>query len=70
MIVTRFAVVLGVVTYVGLWVLALSGASALVPMLLVPPVLVALIALGAWLTRTIGVPTRAPKFRDPREDRG
>jgi hypothetical protein len=68
MIVTKIAIGLGAAIYLALWVLALSGASALVPVLLVPVILVALIGLGAWLTRFMGVPTRSPKFRDPHED--
>jgi hypothetical protein len=67
-IVTKIAIALGVILYLALWALALSGASQLVPILLIPVVLVALVGLGSWLTRYIGAPTRAPRFRDPDED--
>jgi hypothetical protein len=67
-IVTRIAIVVGVVIYAGLWALAFRGATFLYPLLAIPLVLVALIGLGSWLTRYIGAPTHASKFHRPNDD--
>ncbi len=64
MTVTRIVIALGVAIYVGLWVLALNGASSLVPLLVVPLVLIVLVAGGNWLSSYMGLPGRPQKFHD------
>lgn len=65
MIFTKTMIGLGFLLYVGLWVLAVHGATSLVPVLVIPVALVALIAGGAWITRTLGLSPKPPRFRDP-----
>lgn len=68
MIVTKLTVAFGVVAYLTLWALAVTGLPFLIFYLLLPLVLAALIALGAWLTRYMGLPTSSPKFHQPGDD--
>jgi hypothetical protein len=66
--VTQATIAVALVLYLGLWVLAFSGASALIEPLLVPPILAALVAMGVALQRFMGLPARRPHFRDPEDD--
>jgi hypothetical protein len=66
--VTKATIAVAILLYLGLWVLALSGATALIEPLLVPPVLAALIVMGVALQRFMGLPARRPHFRDPEDD--
>lgn len=66
--VTRATIAAGLVAYVALWVLALSGATNLIEPLLVPPVLAALVAMGVALQRFMGLPPRRPHFREREDD--
>lgn len=64
---TRVIVVLAVLVYIGLWVLALNGASNLVPPLLLPLVLAVLVWAGLALNRYLEISPRKQEF-DERED--
>lgn len=65
---TRATVVLALVIYVGLWALALAGATSLVAPLLIPLVLAGLVATGVGLNRYLGLPVRARPPREPGPD--
>ncbi|MBW4030356.1 MAG: hypothetical protein HIU57_06720 [Acidobacteria bacterium] len=65
---TRVTAVFAALFYVFLWVLDLNGVSSLMPVLVVPPVLAALVAFGVWLNNFMGVAPRRPHFADPDED--
>lgn len=58
MIVTRITIVLGIVLYVFLWILALHGATMLMPLLAVPLILVVLIGAGNLLENFMGIRRR------------
>ncbi len=60
------AVVLAAI-YIFLWVLALNGASNMVPVLAVPLVLAVLVAFGVWLNRFMGITPRQQHF-EPRPE--
>ena len=64
MIVTRTVVVLGALSYIFLWVLAINGATSLVAPLAVPGVLAIMIAVGVALNRWMGMTPRKQHFRD------
>jgi hypothetical protein len=66
--VTRATIAVAILLYLGLWVLALSGATNLVEPLLVPIILAALVAMGVALQRFMGLPARRPHFRDPEDE--
>jgi hypothetical protein len=53
--------------YIFLWVLALNGASSMIPLLAVPLVLAVLVAFGVWLNRFMGITPRQQRF-EPRRD--
>jgi hypothetical protein len=59
---TRAVAVLAVLVYVVLWALALHGDPNLVPVLVVPPVLAVLVAVGVWLNNFVGITPRAVHF--------
>ncbi len=68
MIVTKFALgALGVI-YLVLWILALNGATSLIPLLMVPLILAILVGVGNLLQGFIGIPGRSPKFHHPEDD--
>jgi hypothetical protein len=56
-----------VAIYVFLWVLALNGASSMIPLLVVPLVLAILVAFGVWLNRFMGITPRQQHF-EPRSE--
>jgi hypothetical protein len=64
----RATIVVAIAIYVFLWVVALNGASGMVPLLVVPPILAAMIALGVALKRFLGLPARKQHFRDRGDD--
>jgi 4-hydroxybenzoate polyprenyltransferase len=49
------AAVVGLLIYVPLWILALNGASGLIPLLVIPVVLVIMIAAGNGLNSYLGI---------------
>ncbi len=61
------AVVLAAI-YIFLWVLALNGASNMVPLLAVPLVLAVLVAFGVWLNRFMGISPRQQHFESRPEE--
>ncbi|HUX04049.1 MAG TPA: hypothetical protein VMV53_03990 [Acidimicrobiales bacterium] len=65
---TRVIAVLAVVIYVGLWVLALNGASNLVPPLLIPLVLAVLVWAGLALNRYLEISPRKQEFKEREDD--
>ena len=68
MIVLRSTAVVLALVYLALWGVALSGASSLVPLLLIPLALAVLVAGGNWLSQYMGLPSRSPKYHDPPDD--
>ena len=64
----RATIVLALAIYIFLWVIALNGASGMVPLLVVPLILAAMIALGVGLQRFMGLPARKQHFRDRGDD--
>ena len=48
--------------------LALNGASGMIPLLVVPLILAAMIALGVALQRFMGIPPHKQHFRDRGDD--
>jgi fatty acid desaturase len=64
----RATIVLAIAIYVFLWVVALNGASGMVPLLVVPLVLAVMIVLGVALQRFMGLPPRKQHFRDRGDD--
>ncbi len=68
MSVRRAVGIFGLAVYVGLWVLALNGASSLIAPLVIPPVLAVLIAAGVALERFLGIEPRRQHFQDPEDD--
>jgi hypothetical protein len=64
----RATIVVALAIYVFLWVVALNGASGMVPLLVVPLILAAMIALGVALQRFMGLPARKQHFRDRGDD--
>lgn len=68
MTVLRVTIGLGAAVYLGLWAIALSGASGLGPFLAIPLVLAVLVAGGNLLSHFMGLPARPTKFRDPKSD--
>lgn len=70
MIVTRAVVVFAVLVYAVLWALALHGDPTLVPVLVVPPVLAVLVAIGVWLNDFVGITPRAQHFVEPDDAAG
>jgi fatty acid desaturase len=64
----RATLVMAVAIYVFLWVLALNGASGMIPLLVVPLILAAMIALGVALQRFMGIPPHKQHFRDRGDD--
>jgi hypothetical protein len=64
----RATIVVALAIYIFLWVIALNGASGMVPLLVVPLILAAMIALGVALQRFMGLPARKQHFRDRGDD--
>lgn len=64
----RATLVVGFAIYVFLWVVALNGASGMIPVLVVPVILAAMIALGVWLQRFMGITPHKQRFRDRGDD--
>jgi hypothetical protein len=64
----RATIVVALAIYIFLWVVALNGASGMVPLLVVPLILAAMIALGVALQRFMGLPPRKQHFRDRGDD--
>jgi len=60
--------VVAIVFYAALWAIALDGASGLIPLLALPPILAAIIVLGVALHRYMGLPARPPKFHQPEDE--
>jgi cytoskeletal protein RodZ len=54
--------------YIFLWVLALNGASNLIPLLVVPLLLAVLVAFGVWLNRFMGITPRQQHFEQRPDD--
>ncbi len=65
---TRATLVAALVVYLGLWAIALSGATSLIEPLVIPLALAVMVALGVWLNRFMGVAPREQHFRDPEDD--
>ena len=65
---TRLAWGIGIVLYVVLWGIALSGASSLVAPLVVPVVLAVLVAAGVGLNRFLGIAPRRQHFSEREDD--
>jgi fatty acid desaturase len=65
---TRATIALAIAIYVFLWVVALNGASGMIPLLVVPLILAAMIALGVALQRFMGLPPHKQRFRDRGDD--
>jgi len=59
----RLAIVLGGLIYIGLWVIALNGASRWVPPLMLPLILGVLVGGGNWLNRFMGIERKPQQFR-------
>lgn len=59
---TKAMSVIFLAIYIFLWVLALNGASSLIPLLAVPLVLAVLVAFGVWLNRFMGITPRRQHF--------
>jgi hypothetical protein len=55
--------------YIFLWVIALNGASNMIPLLAVPLILAVLVAFGVWLNRFMGITPRQQHF-EQRPDQG
>ena len=64
----RLAIVLGGLIYIGLWVIALNGASRWVPPLMLPLILGVLVGGGNWLTRFMGIERKPQQFRKRNDD--
>jgi cytoskeletal protein RodZ len=62
--VTKGALVAVALVYIFLWVLALHGASNLIPMLAVPLILAILVAVGVWIQNFVGVKPRQQHFAE------
>ena len=65
---TKAMSVVFVLIYIFLWVLALNGASNMIPLLAVPLVLAILVAFGVWLNRFMGITPRQQHFEQPPDD--
>jgi hypothetical protein len=66
---TRGTLIFGLFFYIFLWLLFIKGASTLLPLLVVPPVLVVLVGGGNFIEHVLGIRHRAPKFRDRDEEK-
>jgi len=64
MIMTKTMIVMAVLFYAFLWALYAGGASALLPVLLIPAILAVMVALGVALQRFIGIEPRKQHFDD------
>lgn len=64
---TRGTLIFGFLLYIFLWILFLNGASTLLPLIAVPPILVVLVGGGNFLDNVLGIRRRPPKFRDRNE---
>jgi hypothetical protein len=68
MTVTKATIAFGVLVYGLLWIVALNGASSLIPILAIPLVLAVLVGAGTLMQNFMGIPGRSPKFRRPEDD--
>mgnify|MGYP006270267493 FL=1 len=66
---TRGTLIFGLFLYIFLWLLFINGASTLLPLLVIPPVLVVLVGGGNFIEHVLGIRHRAPKFRDRDEEK-
>ena len=64
MIMTKTMLVIAVLFYAFLWALYAGGATALLPVLLIPAILAVMVALGVALQRFIGIEPHRPRFKD------
>jgi len=64
MSVTRITIAVGLLVYVGLWILEFNGANGLLAPLLIPLVLAVMVAGGVALDRFIGITPHKPKWDD------
>lgn len=64
---TRGTLIFGFFLYIFLWLLFFNGASTLLPLLVIPPVLIVLVGGGNFLDHFLGIRRRPPKFRDRNE---
>ena len=64
MITTRITIIVALLLYVLLWIIALNGASGLIPILAIPVVLAVLVAAGVGLNRYMGITPRKQHFND------
>jgi hypothetical protein len=67
-ITTRVTIVVALLLYGFLWVIALNGASGLIPILTVPPILAVLVAAGVGLNKYMGITPRKQHFNDRDEE--
>ncbi|MDE3082706.1 MAG: hypothetical protein KGJ39_04725 [Acidobacteriota bacterium] len=65
---SRLAWGIGVVLYVVLWGIALSGATSLIAPLVVPVVLAVLVFAGLLLNRFLGITPRRQHFSEREDD--
>ncbi len=68
MITTRITIIVALLLYVLLWIIALNGASGLIPILAIPVVLAVLVAAGVGLNRYMGITPRKQHFNDRDKD--
>lgn len=68
MITTRITIIVALLLYVLLWIIALHGASGLIPILAIPVVLAVLVAAGVGLNRYMGITPRKQHFNDRDKD--
>jgi uncharacterized membrane protein YfhO len=67
-ITTRITIIVALLLYVLLWIIALNGASGLIPILAIPVVLAVLVAAGVGLNRYMGITPRKQHFNDRDKD--
>lgn len=68
MITTRITIIVALLLYILLWIIALNGASGLIPILAIPVVLAVLVAAGVGLNRYMGITPRKQHFNDRDKD--
>jgi hypothetical protein len=67
-ITTRITIIVALLLYILLWIIALNGASGLIPILAIPVVLAVLVAAGVGLNRYMGITPRKQHFNDRDKD--
>jgi len=63
--VTKITSVVVLIIYAFLWVIELHGATQLLPILAIPPILVILVAGGLGIQRFLGIKPRKQHFQEP-----